>query len=285
MTIVPPEPANPVRSVEYSLHSDMRNYHKVIIPDSGRWYINMTQSVSFWRYKNDSAVGDVKLPIYVFTGQDHYMAMAFGIIGECYETSFRTLEPEANRALIAYSRRLSVQIKRGTDLYPIPPRVANRHVDGAVTEWIYFRTAADSPDQPWLLTIRDFCEAHKQLFGLPDVGSACSMAPLWCSWTDWFSDDVNDETILRSVREGLEIGIKNYIIDDGWFGPGLDNDFSVPLNIGDWRPDPREDRGHGQAGSGHQVPWGSATDLVCSPRRRGGRGLLRGSAAMPHRHE
>jgi len=240
VTVVPPDPANPVQSVEYNLYSDMRNYHKVIIPESGRWYINMTQLVSFWRYKNDSSVGDVKLPIYVFTGQDLNMAMAFGVVGENYETSFKTLEPEVNRALIVYMRRLSVQIKRGTELYPIPARVATGTADGAITEWLYFRTFADAPGQPWLATIRDFCECQKQLFHLPDVGSIRSMAPLWCSWTDWFSDDVTDEVILRSVAEGLKLGIKNYIIDDGWFGPGLDNDFSVRLNIGDWRPDPKK---------------------------------------------
>ncbi len=227
-----------VKSVEYNLYSDMRNYHKVIIPESGRWFINMTQLVSFWRHKSDSAVNDVKMPLYIFTGQDLCMGMAFGVIGPCYETAFKTLEPTVNRALIAFMRRLSMQIKRGTDVYPIPDSVAKQNRDGAITEYLYFRTDKDIPRQPWLLTLRDFASHQKRIYNLPDVTSDASLESLWCSWTDWFSDDVTDEVILRSAREGVKLGIKNYIIDDGWFGPGLDNDYSVELNIGDWRPDP-----------------------------------------------
>jgi hypothetical protein len=107
-----------------------------------------------------------------------------------------------------------------------------------VTEHLYFCTDADAPGRPWLLTLRDFAEHQKRIYDIPDVTTRGSLAPLWCSWTDWFSDDVTDEVVLRNVREGVKLGIRNYIIDDGWFGPGLDNDFDVELNIGDWRPDP-----------------------------------------------
>ncbi|MBN1673432.1 MAG: alpha-galactosidase [Kiritimatiellae bacterium] len=238
VTATPAAPADPIASIEYNLYTDIRNYHKVIIPESGRWYINMTQMVSFWRFQKDSAINDVKVPLYIFTGQDLNTAMAFGVIGRNYETAFKTLEPKVNRALIVYMRRLSMQIKRGTDLYPIPDSIAKAAPDGAVTEHLYFRTDRDAPNRPWLLTLREFAEHQKRLYALPDVSSEAAMAPLWCSWTDWFSDDVTDAVIVRSVREGVKLGIRNYIIDDGWFGPGLDNDFDVTLNIGDWRPDP-----------------------------------------------
>lgn len=243
---VTPATGDTVKSIEYNLYSDMRNYHKVIIPESGRWFINMTQLVSFWKHKGDSAVNDVKMPLYVFTGQDLCMGMAFGVIGPCYETAFKTLEPAVNRALIAFMRRLSMQIKRGTDVYPIPDSIARAQADGSITEYLYFRTDRDAPGQPWLLTLRDFAAHQKRIYGLPDVTTDGSLEPLWCSWTDWFSDDVTDEVILASVREGVKLGIKNYIIDDGWFGPGLDNDYDVPLNIGDWRPDPAKIKDMGQ---------------------------------------
>jgi hypothetical protein len=235
---VTPPPGQTVKSIAYNLRSDIRNYHNVIIPDSGRWFINMTQMVSFWKYSNESAVNDVKMPIYIFTGQDMNMSMAFGVVGENYETAFRTLEPTINRALIVYMRRLSMQIKRGTDLYPIPASVARKNADGSITEYLYFRTAAEAPNQSWMLTLRDFAGWQKKLHGIADVTAQGALHPLWCSWTDWFSDDVTDEVILRSVRAGVKLGIRNYIIDDGWFGPGLDNDYDVQLNIGDWEADP-----------------------------------------------
>ena len=236
VTVTPPA-GQRVASIEYNLFTDIRNYHKVIIPESGRWYINMMQMVSFWRFAKDSSVNDVKMPLYIFTGQDLNMALAFGVIGRSYETEFKTLEPQVNRALIAYMRRLSMQIKRGTQLYPIPDSIAAAG-DGSITEYLYFRTGADAPGEPWLLTLRDFAAHQKRIYRLPDVGCQAALAPLWCSWTDWFSDDVTDQVMLASVREGVKLGIRNFIIDDGWFGPGLDSDFSVQLNIGDWEADP-----------------------------------------------
>jgi alpha-galactosidase len=205
VTITPPDPADPVASVEYDLSTGIRNYHEVIIPESGRWYINMLHMVSFWRFTKESAVNDVKMPLYIFTGQDMYAAMAFGVIGENYETSFKTLEPRVNRALIVYTRRLAMQIKRGTDLYPIPDSVSKRNPDGAMTEYLYFRTSQQMTRQPWTLVLRDFAEQQKRLFSIPDVTVKAALYPIWCSWTDWFSDHVTGDVIRRNVREGVRL--------------------------------------------------------------------------------
>ncbi|MFA6134734.1 MAG: alpha-galactosidase [Phycisphaerae bacterium] len=277
VTVVPPA-GTTVKSIEYDLFTDMANYYKVIIPESGRGFINMTQLISFWRLATEASVADFKMPLYIFTGQDLNMAMAFGVIGLNYETSFRCLEPRTNRALIAFMRRLSMRIKRGTDLYPIPDHIARKNPDGSVTEHLYFQTAKDAPRQPWAMTLRDFAEHQKRIYKVPDVGNEGSMAPLWCSWTDWFSDDVTDKVILHNVREGVKLGIRNYIIDDGWFGPGLDNDYDVQLNIGDWRPDPAKIKDMGQLvrdvkaeGAMPMIwcaPHAVAPGAECFPRRR-----------------
>ena len=238
VTVTPPGADDPVKSVEYNLYTDSRNYHKVIVPDTGRRYMGMTSLSSFPYFEEDSAVREFRMPIYLLTGQNLNMQLAFGIIGTNYETTFRTIEPTHNRALIAYMRRLSMQIRRGTDLYPIPDSIAGKNPDGSITEHLYYRESKEGFDEPWILTLRDFAEHMKRIYDLPDVTTEGSMEPLWCSWTDWMSDDVTDEVILANVREGVKLGIGNYIIDDGWFGPGLDTDYSVELNIGDWEPDP-----------------------------------------------
>jgi hypothetical protein len=237
VTVVPPV-GDRISSIEYVLVSDMRNYRNPIIPDSGRWFIWNPHMVMFWRLNIESCINDVKTPLYIFTGQDMNMGMAFGVVGRNYETGFKILEPRHNRALICYMRRLSFTIRRGTELHPIPDSVAAARPDGAVTEHLYFRTSKEAPGQPWTLTLRDFCEHQKRIFGIPDVSHEAAMAPLWCSWTDWHSNDVTDKVMRRQVKEGVKLGIKNYIVDDGWFGPGLDNEWDVPLNIGDWEPEP-----------------------------------------------
>jgi hypothetical protein len=235
VTVTPMDPGDPIARVEYSLYTPIRNYHRVIVPDSGRWFVFSLQPVSFWRFDVTSCINDVKTPLYLFTGQDMNTALAFGIVGLNYETRFRILEPYHNRALNSFMRRLSFQITRGTEDYPIPD--AARAADGSVTEHLYVRTGADAPGRPWVWTLRDFYSNHKRLYGIPDIGHEAAMAPLWCSWTDWMSNDVTEAVVLRSVHEGVKLGIRNYIIDDGWFGPGLDNDWSVDLNIGDWEPE------------------------------------------------
>lgn len=236
--ITPPSVEDPIASIEYDLVTHIKDYHKVIIPDGGREYSSRTQLVNFWSSSYSSCVNNIRMPLYVFTGQDMFMSMAFGIIGENFETDFITLEPRTNRALIAYMRRLSIRIKRGTTLYPIPKKVTAKNPDGSIEEHIYYRAGEKNPKEPWLLTLRDFSAYQRKLYNLKDFTTTESMYPLWCSWTDWHSNDVTDKVIMENVREGIKLGIKNYIIDDGWFGPGLDNERGTPLNVGDWEPDP-----------------------------------------------
>ncbi|MBD3419691.1 MAG: hypothetical protein GF398_06195 [Chitinivibrionales bacterium] len=238
VTVKPASIGDPVASIEFNLFTDIKNYHKVFVPCSGRNYINFLQLVSFWQLQLHSAINDFKLPIYIFTGQDRYMSLAYGVIGKPYETFFRPIEPVHKRALMVSMRRLALQVKRGTPDYPIPKTISQASPDGAITEHVYFRTEKERPQQPWISTIRDFSTHMKKVFSLPDVSTPAAMNPLWCSWTDWFSDTVTDEVIVENVKEGVKLGIKNFIIDDGWFGPGLDNDYDVSLNLGDWRPDP-----------------------------------------------
>ena len=238
VTSTPPSIDDPVKSIEYNIYTDIRNYHKQIIPDTGRDYSDIMSMSKFFPFKDCSSINNVRMPIHIFTGLDRNMALAFGVIGENYETEFSAIEPEVRRALIVYMRRLSIQIKRGTAQYPIPDSVAKKNSDGSITERLFYRTENDSPAQPWLLTLREFAGFQKEIYKLPDLTTEPSMYPLWCSWTDWFSDDVTDEVILNNAKEGVKLGIKNYIIDDGWFGPGLDNDFDVTIDMGDWEPDP-----------------------------------------------
>ncbi|PWV95918.1 melibiase [Paenibacillus cellulosilyticus] len=231
-----------VRSIEFTFYTDIRNYHSVIVPDSGRWFFNSSRVVSFWRNFRElqTGVDDTKLSLLLFTGKDRYTALAVGVIGENYETAYKLIEPESNRALNVHTGYIVYQFKRGTDKYPIPDRISQQHDDGSITEYIYYRrmSTSESEKQPWMMTIREFTNFQRSLYSLQDPVVNESLHPIWCTWADWHSNDITSDVILDNVRAGVELGITNYIIDDGWFGPGLDNDYSVPLNIGDWEPDP-----------------------------------------------
>ena len=231
VTVAPRDTADPIVGISYDLFTAMRNLRQVILPDSGRWYMNGLHPISAWRFHRelDSAVNDVLTPLYVFTGNDRHTAVALGLIGAPYETRCEIIEPVSNRALNVHVCQIGVRFRRG---FPLPKHI--RAADGSVTEHVFHRTPSE---EPWLLTMRAFADAQRAIHGLTDQRTPGALDPIWCTWADWSSDDLTDELIRDNATLGIELGIRNYIIDDGWFGPGLDSDYGTELNIGDWEPD------------------------------------------------
>ncbi len=238
VTVRPPG-GERIVSLEYLLRAPMGNFDEVVPPDSGRWFMNLMHVTGFWKYGRlaQSKINDVKVPLYLFTGRDGNVELAMGVLGELVETDLRLLEPVSNRALNVHTRGVEVSVRRGTDEYPLPRSVPA--ADGSVTEYVYLRTRPEQGSHgPWLDVLRDFSERTRSVFGLEDRIVATSFEPFWCSWTDWASDDIGEDMVLENVKIGLDVGVRNFIIDDGWFGPGLDTAYETPLNIGDWTPDP-----------------------------------------------
>ncbi len=233
--IVPP-PGTVLEKVVYAASTPLPNFHEVIVPDTGRSFCDLTQLVTFWGKPVISRIHNVRMPVWIFTGQDHCTDLAFGVVGKVFETDFIPTEPGRARALVAWMRRLTLEIHRGTDSYPIPSTALA--ADGSLSESVYFAEKYSAQRENWILTLRDFSAKLAEFLGSSPRTTKDTMQPFWCSWTDWHSDTVDQKLVMENVREGLKLGIKNYIIDDGWFGPGLDSDWDVKLNIGDWKPDP-----------------------------------------------
>jgi hypothetical protein len=232
-----PPAGDALARVSYRLTTPLRNYHEVIVPDTGRSYSTQTQLVGFWGSRQRSRANNVRMPVYILTGLDGRTALAFGVIGENFETDFLVREPAQRRALVAWMKRLTLEIRRGTDDYPIPASATEAQDDGALIEHLYLLDGPRPGHETYLHTLRDFAAHLARIKRLAPRTTDAALEPYWCSWTDWFSGDVTAEVILDNVREGVKLGIRNYIIDDGWFGPALDNDLDVALNIGDWRED------------------------------------------------
>lgn len=237
VTVIPTAKDIRITKITYRIAINLRNFESVIIPDCGRFYSKQQQLVDFWGYEGKSTVNHIRIPLFIFTGLDHSSSFAYGIIGQPYETKFQCLEPYYARALSAYTRTLRLEIGRGIEGYPIPTNYLNQD-DGSITEYLFIKDYPSGSSQSWLMTLREFCLKEQQLFGLQLSYDEGTLEPLWCSWTDWHSDNVTEAVILENVKQGVSLGIKNYIIDDGWFGPGLDSNMDTALNIGDWDVDP-----------------------------------------------
>ncbi len=274
--VITPPADDRIERIVYAVSLPLRNYHEVIVPDTGRSYSLSTQLVGFWGSRQESRVNNVRMPLYVLTGLDHRPALAFGVIGRNYETDFVVREPAQRRALAAWMGRLTLEIRRGTEDYPVPGFALG--AGGSVTEHVYVREGPAPGHPTWIATLRDFAARLAEIEGLRPRTTPDSLRPWWCSWTDWFSGDVTAEVILANVREGLKLGIRNFVIDDGWFGPGLDSDFDVDLNIGDWREDTAKiadlaalvEQIHAEGGRAviWCAPHAVAPHAECFPRRR-----------------
>jgi len=277
VTLTPPAGDHLAR-IRYTASTNLRNFHEVIIPDTGRSYSGQTQLVNFWAKRFPSRLNNVRMPLFILTGTDLRTEYVFGVLGDNVETDFVVLEPGAERALVAWMKRFTLAIERGTEDFPLPDSVAAANGDGSITEYICFQEGFDPPRPTWIETLRAFSTQLADVQGKRPRTVPDSLLPFWCSWTDWFSGDVSDKIIAENVEAGMKLGIKNYIVDDGWFGPGLDSDLTTKLNIGDWYEDPGKipdlralvEQIHRMDGNAiiWCAPHAVAPDAKCFPDRR-----------------
>lgn len=122
-----------------------------------------------------------------------------------------------------------MKIKKGSKDYSLHTR--------ELEECIYLFSAKESREKPWMLIQRHFSDIQREQYNLKDIYNENAFEPIWCSWVDWDSKDIHTEMLLENMEEGVKLGIRNFIIDDGWYGNGLDSDYSTEMNIGDWGPD------------------------------------------------
>ena len=219
-----------VRKVFHTYATPLRNFNNVIVPDSGRaFFYGVHQTVYFWTRNFASRVNDVKTPLYILCGQDNCAGLCFGVIGKDYERDFQSVEPHGGRALSLYGRVLKLQISG---------EIPEEYREEVYEEGVYLLDEPRNTGMPWTEALREFHGIRQAWEQIKLPYTKASMYPMWCSWTDWDSAKVIEAVVRENVEEGLKLGIKNYIIDDGWFGLGLDCDEKLQLNIGDWTEDP-----------------------------------------------
>ncbi len=229
---------DPLVGLWYEVSVPLRNQNQVIVPDSGRWFMDAQAPISAWRFHRElhSGAEDVRLPLYVCTGGDGASRLGIGLVSALHETDFEILEPVSNRALNVHTGRFAVRFRLGSAAFPLPAPGPGE--SGRTTAHLWLHRPEPGTAETWLHTQRAFAQVQRAQCRLPEPAHRSPQLPVWCSWVDWASDDVDQALVLDNVARGRELGIHSYIIDDGWFGPGLDSAYDVPLNIGDWEPDP-----------------------------------------------
>jgi len=183
----------------------------------------------------------MKTPLFIFSRIGSSTHHAIGIISPPGEMNTAIQEPSSNRALNVHFRRLRIEFniehcaqvsgnsRRGETSYPI---------------WIFIDKT--QTQEHWTHVVRRYSQLEREKLSLSYADVDGALLPYWCTWVDWSSDQVNQQLVLDNMRAASQLGISNIIIDDGWFGPGLDSAYETNLNIGDWIPDPCKYEGFGQ---------------------------------------
>ncbi|KZC94663.1 alpha-galactosidase [Clavibacter tessellarius] len=205
------------------------NFDRVVFPDTGRWFMNSLSPISAWRFRETTAIriNSFATPAFVFENLGGNAAFAIGLLTGTREMDVRVHEPASNRALNVQHRRFRVEYELGA----VGPALGTTQRFG----WVSTREEGHTA---WFDALRRFSRLEQDRLAVAYQPDAAALATYWCSWVDWSSDQMDRRTFTDNVAAGLELGVRHFILDDGWFGPGLDSDYGTPLNIGDWQPDP-----------------------------------------------
>lgn len=201
------------------------NFGRVLVPDCGRHYVNCTKAL------------DIRAPLYAVTpanaghpfmavqNEAGRFAFGFGIISATGEVAIRRRLPliSQRKALVGGDDHLALEIEWAGPAGD----VRDLEVDLFMTE--------SRPS--WFHALRRFTQIIKQREEITYPANPDAWRPGWCTWTAFSSDDLSEERVLDNARIARDLGIGTVILDDGWFGPGLDSE-REPLNIGDYEPDP-----------------------------------------------
>jgi alpha-galactosidase len=203
------------------------NYARVVIPDCGRHYVNSSKGLDIRAGLFRVTAPNVGHPFFALMSEAGPCMFAFGLLDADGAM-------EIKRVLPVISQRKAMV---GGD----------EHL-GLAFEWTPKKAVSSVPiymtrqQTSWFEALREYTGAIEKAEGISQPHHPDAWRPVWCTWTAFPSAEMTQERVLANARIGKKLGIGTIILDDGWFGPGLDDDFGAPhqptINHGDYYPDP-----------------------------------------------
>jgi len=217
-----------VERLRFTFTFPLLNFTQVVVPDCGRFFVDKLRSVYLRSSVLQMSAPNDGMPLMVMLGQDGAVEFAFGFASNLTETTFRCRAPKISSrgALLGGEDLLVLEAEK--------PSVGWRcGRNDCVRESIFLCGRRPS----WFHALRDYSRLVRRKLALAYPRCKEAWEPAWCTWTAWPSDEMNEQKVLANAREAKRLGIGTVIIDDGWFGQGLDVD-GGRLNLGDIEPDP-----------------------------------------------
>lgn len=213
--------------IKVSVKVPLLNYAHVVIPDCGRHYVAASKAL------------DIRAPVFRVSAPNAghpFMALADESGG--FLCAFGVVSPTGE---VAISRKL--------------PRISNRKamVGGdqhLCLDFVWSNRGGEASElevalylgekcRTWFHALREYAHRIKERESIEQAKAAGAWDPVWCTWTAFCSKDMTGNRVLENTRIAYELGIRNVILDDGWFGIGLDDD-TAPPTLGDYYPAPNK---------------------------------------------
>jgi hypothetical protein len=221
-----------VESVDDRFTVPMLNFSKVVLPDGGREYIFRDKALFLRSQVTLVSAPNDGHPFTALVDQAGRVTYSYGLVSALRESVCRCVDPllSARKAMRGGHDVLTLSFR-------IPGDGWRYGVTNAVDETVFRNT-----EQPtWFHALRRYTELCRDFHKVDYPLNPKAYDPTWCTWTAWCSDRMNDKTVMENAVLAKKLGMRSIILDDGWFGPGLDTD-DRPLNIGDYDADPAKFR-------------------------------------------
>jgi len=217
-----------VERLRFSLSVPLLNFAQVLVPDCGRFFVDKLRSMYLRSSVIQLSAPNDGMPFIAFVGQSSEVEFSFGLADNLVETTFRCSAP-------GISERHA--LRGGENVLIFEAEKPSAGWSYGRTECVRESVYLGGRKASWFGALEDFSRVVRRRMKISYPRNAAAWDPTWCTWTAWPSDEMTEEKILANAREARRLGIGTIILDDGWFGQGLDVD-GGRLNLGDTEPDP-----------------------------------------------
>lgn len=211
--------------VNYEIELPLLNFGKVIIPDCGRFYMDHYLPRQVWGETFELTDRNFGNPFFALLDNYERVELALGLLGELIETKVAFLSPGANR-------KNSLRVDRGMLRFRFtkPTRGLEYGKVKVFKDGIFQTTG----DKTWFHALREYGKHYWDLRGGFDFNLVPeAFKPAFCTWVSYNSDDLNHDKIVEIARAASKLNMKSFILDDGWYGTGLDSE-RMESDMGDW---------------------------------------------------
>ena len=215
----------------FRISQELKNFSQLIVPDCGRSYMLHRYPLNTWFHQRQYDVTGPNdgNPFAAFVSQSGDCSLAAGIVGEPIETTLWMERPgmaSQRASLVAYGGKMIFSFER-------PGLGVKYGPTSEINEALYISEGKPN----WYEALREYAQFGRARLGITEYPrNPKALEPVWCSWSAFCSDDVNDELVLSIAEVAKELGIGSILFDDGWFGTGIDTS-KDKLNTGDYFPD------------------------------------------------